>query len=404
MSVSVFVASLFLSSTVLATDLTVTCDESSCTSSPSSGPVFNESNMLPLDTITRTVKVENTSGNSLNFATEVVDAAFSDTTPPLSGILTVTITEQESVSVVYGPETIEQWKTDGFVILSSVPGGGERNYDFTITMANVGNDYQGKTLIFDLNLGFDAFPPSSSPTPTPILGGTVLGAVGASVCTATVPTSAPVLSAYASSVNTVVLTWTPVSPITHYTIHYGTSSGSYIYGAPDVGNITSFAVSALSGGTTYYFQIRGVNDCMPGPWSNEVNATSFGVVLPPGPAPGFTEGVLGIEKEEEAKGLKEEVLGEEVCADEYYVWWLPLVVQTILTLGYLCFIKKRKEETKRWWLVPILLATLSQVIHGILSCNCATGEWCPRYWLFNLAVLIISILICYFFLRGRKRG
>ncbi|MGB6839092.1 MAG: fibronectin type III domain-containing protein [Microgenomates group bacterium] len=378
-----------------AADQTITCDATSgCTGS--TGPLFEETNMAPLDTVTRTVTAQNNYPENRDFAVEIVSATFSDSTPSLAQILAVEVIEQESANTVYGPKTLEQWKTDDFVILSNVPTGGDRHYDFTVTMANVGNNYQGKTLVFDLNLGFDAFPPSPSPTPTTT---PTPGPPGATPCTATVPTSAPVLSAFASSSNTVVLTWTTVSPVTHYTIRYGLSSGSYIYGAPDVGNVTSYVVAALSAGTTYYFQVAGVNDCMPGPWSNEASATPTGLVLGIAtPAPPFEP--LGVSVE---KGVgEEEILGEEACADEYYAWWLPLVIQAILTFGYLWFIRKREEKAKRWWLIPIVLAMLSQIVHEILSCNCATGEWCSRYWLLNLAILIV-LPFAYCFLKRRKK-
>lgn len=115
----------------------------------------------------------------------------------------------------------------------------------------------------------------------------------------------------------------------------------------------------------------------------------------------FGEGDEGEDKVEE-EGEVEGVVAGAACEDEYCRWWLPLVIQVILALIYLWFIRRKKEETKRWWLFPFLLVILSQVGHGILSCNCATGEWCSRYWLLNLVVLMISLLIYYFFRRRKK--
>jgi len=371
-----------------ATDQTITCDETSGCGG-STGPLFEETNMAPLNTIVRTITAQNNYPENRDFAVEIVSATFSDSTPSLAQILTVKVSEQESASIVYGPKTLEQWKADGYVILSNIPSSGSKHYDFAVTMANVDNDYQGKKLIFDLNLGFEALAPSG--------GGGIGGATSVAVCTATAPTLAPSLSAYTSSSNTVVLTWTAVSPVTHYTIRYGTSSGTYIYGASNVGNVGSYVVGGLSGGTAYYFQVAGVNDCMPGPWSNEANATPGGAVLGQAIAPDFQ--ILGVKEEKE---LGEKVLGEAVCEDEYYNWWLPLVGQAVLGALILWLIRRRKEKIKRWWLSLLLLSILSQVGHGILGCNCATGEWCPRYWFLNLAVLIISLLIYYFFGRQKK--
>lgn len=104
----------------------------------------------------------------------------------------------------------------------------------------------------------------------------------------------------------------------------------------------------------------------------------------------------------EEGGEVEGIVAGDVCNDEDYRWWLPLVAQAILALIYLRFIREREKETKRWWIFPLLLVVLSQVWHGLLNCNCATSEWCPRYWLLNLIVLIVSLLAYYFFRRRKK--
>lgn len=65
------------------------------------------------------------------------------------------------------------------------------------------------------------------------------------------------------------LNWLKANRSTKYTLAFGLSSGNYIYGLPDIGNTDNFTVSYLAPGTTYYFVVRGVNDCMPGPWSME---------------------------------------------------------------------------------------------------------------------------------------
>lgn len=67
----------------------------------------------------------------------------------------------------------------------------------------------------------------------------------------------------------VLLNWLKAERANKYTVAFGLSSGNYIYGLPDVGDVTSFLVKYLSPGKTYYFVVRGVNDCMPGPWSKE---------------------------------------------------------------------------------------------------------------------------------------
>lgn len=80
----------------------------------------------------------------------------------------------------------------------------------------------------------------------------------------------------AKNANSVRLNWLKTDKASKYTIAFGLASGNYIYGLPDVGNNDNYTVDHLSSGTTYYFVVRGVNDCMPGPWSKEWSATVGG--------------------------------------------------------------------------------------------------------------------------------
>jgi len=65
------------------------------------------------------------------------------------------------------------------------------------------------------------------------------------------------------------LNWLKANRASKYTIAFGLSSGNYIYGLPDVGDVDNFTVHFLTPGKRYYFVVRGVNDCMPGDWSRE---------------------------------------------------------------------------------------------------------------------------------------
>ncbi len=100
----------------------------------------------------------------------------------------------------------------------------------------------------------------------------------AGACSNPPPGSYPVLtSAVASGQNQITLTWLPAaSPVTYYVLVYGTSSGNYMYGNPNIGNGTSYTVSYLNPGKKYYFAIRGVNICTPGSYSNELSAVTQG--------------------------------------------------------------------------------------------------------------------------------
>ena len=117
---------------------------------------------------------------------------------------------------------------------------------------------------------------------------------GAPSCNNQKPGSAPkIVSATGNGQNSVTLDWTKsADPLTHYLISYGLKPGIQLYGNPNVGNVTSYTVNYLSGGTIYYFRVRGVNDCTPGDPSNEVAVSVSGKKII-GPATDFKPGILG---------------------------------------------------------------------------------------------------------------
>lgn len=123
-----------------------------------------------------------------------------------------------------------------------------------------------RTLTFNLTL------PSTTPVATPTLGPSITatlaptqppsGPPGAPVCTATKPAATTVTSVTRSGTKATV-TWTKVTPTTHYTISYGLQSGTYEFGVPNTGNVTSYTIGSLDPAKKYYFVVYAVNDCMP---------------------------------------------------------------------------------------------------------------------------------------------
>ena len=72
----------------------------------------------------------------------------------------------------------------------------------------------------------------------------------------------------------VTLAWNPnpEPDITGYRVSYGTTSGQYTTSV-DVGNTTSYTVTNLFAGQTYYFAVQAYNAAGTSPYSNEVSAT-----------------------------------------------------------------------------------------------------------------------------------
>ncbi|MBI4050957.1 MAG: DUF5011 domain-containing protein, partial [Elusimicrobia bacterium] len=149
--------------------------------------------------------------------------------------------------------------------------------------------------------------PTSTPTPTPTStpsssttnssssgnGNSVAGA-SAPVCSDVKPGSAPILSGKVTGSNEVTLSWTKAKdPVTFYLVAFGLSSGDIRFGNPNVGdkNTTSTVIKGLSGGTTYFFRVRGGNGCMPGAFSNEISLTPGGTRISQEVPEGFSEDV-----------------------------------------------------------------------------------------------------------------
>lgn len=112
--------------------------------------------------------------------------------------------------------------------------------------------------------------PESSPAESPGVGGLVEEPGRPPICGAETPTAPTLLNVTPSGTGQVDLSWTAVTPVTHYSISYGLSSRDYIYGVDNTGNVTSFRVGELDPGATYCFAVRAVHDCAPSELSNEI--------------------------------------------------------------------------------------------------------------------------------------
>lgn len=156
--------------------------------------------------------------------------------------------------------------------------------------------------------------------------------------------SAPTLSIFGTAPGSVSLSWSKVTDAVNYIIWYGTTPGSYQYGAK-VGDTQSYTVQGLGGGT-YYFIVKAVDASgNQGANSNEVSsgAISGAAGVAPGtPAQGFAEEVLGANTLTPTPAPTGAVLGTEMNSTKpwWWPWILLLLVPPALWFGY----KKWKER------------------------------------------------------------
>jgi hypothetical protein len=88
-------------------------------------------------------------------------------------------------------------------------------------------------------------------------------------------------AATAQNGNSILLYFTEADdPVDKYALEFGTSSGDYKYGSDNIGGkgLRTYLVQSLSPNTTYYFRVRGGNGCATGNWSNELSATTKGLI------------------------------------------------------------------------------------------------------------------------------
>lgn len=130
--------------------------------------------------------------------------------------------------------------------------------------------------------------PTTVPLPTATLPSQEEGGIGGSsdgggtasapVCTDAVPPRVYLRDLKLLGNGKVSLLWDSVDLATHYSISYGASSGKYLYGVVNTGRTNSFTVGELGAGS-YCFVVKGVNNCMPGEFSNELCISQAGKVL-----------------------------------------------------------------------------------------------------------------------------
>jgi hypothetical protein len=111
------------------------------------GPLFHEMNMAPKESVTKQITVKNNTKNTQKLSLNLKKLVG---TPDkkLAKVLTLKITRggdvlfEKPISNIDGDD----------IYLEKIPAGKTYTYDFKVTMKNVGNEYQGKQIKFDMNL------------------------------------------------------------------------------------------------------------------------------------------------------------------------------------------------------------------------------------------------------------
>jgi hypothetical protein len=331
---SFLILSLFLAPQVKAADLDVDCPAPPAECLKTGDLLFDSSRdglWYPGRTLTKTVYLKNSSleKRAMAIKGERVSESILEEVMHVSIVGGTTVIWSGKVTDFYGQDKIEMGIFDP---------GADFNYDFTVSMSpGAGDKYQEQNMGLNLTLGFWG-DPIPTPTESPTAAGAVLGAASASapVCNDTKP---GVPTNFTASVGPgfgqVSLSWIPPDPpYTYFLVAYSDNPDGPKWGNPNVGSGTSYVVSSLGSGT-YYFWLRAGNGCMPGDFVGPVSPGAIAGLGTGGPATGFVEGVLGVEKEEpegEVGGGIATTAGavQGTQAPICPFWWVTLASQALL--------------------------------------------------------------------------
>jgi len=141
---------------VFAADIKVICAEKSdCKQTPNNSPLFLEDNIKPLWSVTKVVEIVN-KYNQNRFLTlrikDIPNNSF-NRNDSLAKVLKMKIKEQESGKELW-TGSLREMNREKSIRLSDIPKKGSRSYIFEVTMGNVGNEFQAKTVKFDIYLSF----------------------------------------------------------------------------------------------------------------------------------------------------------------------------------------------------------------------------------------------------------
>lgn len=114
-----------------------------------SGPLFNETNLAPLDSVTKQITVKNLTSSSQKFALNLQN---------LLGTSDCKLAEVLETQIIRGSNIIYSSKLsalkDKETFLENIPSDTTYVYDIKVTMDDVGNEYQAQEVKFDLVFGW----------------------------------------------------------------------------------------------------------------------------------------------------------------------------------------------------------------------------------------------------------
>lgn len=381
---------------------------------PLSGPIFNETNFLPADGVSRLIRATNNREETLKIGTKAKDFTI------CSGIcladkLNLKITD-ESSNTLY-EKSLTEFFNEGEVPLSDVVGlGGNTTYKFLVTFTSGADDdyYQNQKVSFNLIVG--AFGEEViSEEITPSGGGGFLSS-GSSVTLLIFNEAASGIDFEQASV-----TWETNKPATSRVIYSSQfephalqldnpPNYGYMHSTAEDVSLTfnhSMDIYGLEPGTTYYFRCvshgsfaMSVERSFTTPGTRRTVAGEEEFVYE-GAGPGSSaEGEGGSEELGEGEATGETAaedggqsgLGKLLASIAGFfspanLCWLFFILILIIAILFLFYVAEKKIEKKKQWIGTVVILILL-VLYYLFGC--------PNYFWLLLIILLLTILFLIF--------
>jgi len=147
-----------------AADQTITCTDSGC--SGISDALFNEAGVAPGESVTKSLEIINNHSQTLKLALDPSQNTGTDT--DFIESVTVTVTTDKGSRFT---GTLGQFLT-AYIDLEKLESGQRRPVEIALSLADAGNEFQGKQAKFSFDLKIDQEVPgeAASPSPSPAAG------------------------------------------------------------------------------------------------------------------------------------------------------------------------------------------------------------------------------------------
>lgn len=242
---------------VLAEDnLVIICDESSCQQSFTT-PLFNESNIYPGFSLTKTLKIINQRPDTCRLKLALSNVSDS----PLLSVENFSITTR---GIIWYAGSLNNLNDKKYHEIGNIDKNQYKDYQITFGLnQSAGNEYQLLNNTFDINLNFECANDNNADTDD--------------LCHDSLPSQIPKNLKAVSAVDNVTLFWDePTDYFTYYLIAYGDNNSGNPFTNAIIGTrgIGSYTIKNLSPATAYYFKIKIGNGCASGNFSDVISSTT----------------------------------------------------------------------------------------------------------------------------------